>query len=299
MRRRPNRPRPPSARPATGHEPAGPPRLQKILADAGIGSRRQCEALILAGRVEVDRRVVTELGTRADPDRQEIRLDGEPLRPRDRGYVYYALNKPEGVVSTNRDPSGRLRVVDLIPQESARLFPIGRLDLHSAGLILVTNDGELANRLTHPRYGVAKTYRVLVAGSPGAEVLEKLRRGVRLAEGLARAQRVEVKKHHGKSTVLEMVLSEGRNREIRRVLARVGHKVLQLLRIAVGPIKLGNLPPGAHRRLSHQEVAALYRAARGPGDCPDFRGAIGATSDAAPPAAKMGLSPSRRARGRP
>ncbi len=233
-------------------------RLQKVLAAAGLGSRRQCEELITAGRVEIDRRIVTELGTRVDPEQQEVRVDGVPLRrPK---LAYYAVNKPSGVVSTSRDPSGRPRVVDLVPSRHERLFAIGRLDLHSEGLILVTNDGELANRLTHPRYGVAKTYRVIVAGSPSREVLDQLRRGVHLAEGVARAERVAVKSRHTGSTLLEMVLREGKNREIRRILARVGHKVLRLTRIAVGPVRLGDLPPGASRRLTHDEIKALKQA---------------------------------------
>jgi 23S rRNA pseudouridine2605 synthase len=237
--------------------PAGSERLQKVLAAAGLGSRRQCEELITAGRVEVDRGVVTELGTRVDPTQQEVRVDGIPLRrPK---LVYFAVNKPSGVVSTNRDPAGRPRVIDLVPSGHERLFAIGRLDLHSEGLILVTNDGELANHLTHPRYGVAKTYRVIVAGSPTREVLDQLRHGVRLAEGFARAERVAVKSHHKGSTLLEMVLREGKNREIRRILARVGHKVLHLTRVAVGPVRLGDLPSGASRRLTREEIQALRR----------------------------------------
>jgi 23S rRNA pseudouridine2605 synthase len=239
--------------------PSGPQRLQKVLAAAGIGSRRHCEELITAGRVEIDRQVVTELGTKVDPARQEIRLDG--VRLRRARPVCYAVHKPPGVVSTNRDPSGRPRVVDLVPATEARLFTIGRLDLHSEGLILVTNDGPLANRLTHPRYAVEKTYRVMVAGRPTEAILEKLRRGVRLAEGLARVDQLRVKSRRPQSTILEMVLREGRNREIRRVLARVGHKVLRLVRIAVGPVRLGDLPPGACRKLSREEVQALRRAA--------------------------------------
>ncbi len=236
-------------------------RLQKVLAAAGVGSRRQCEELIRMGRVEVDRAVASEVGVRVDATRQEIRVDGVPLPRVER--VYYAVHKPPGVVTTHRDPSGRPRVIDLVPSTAQRLFPVGRLDLNSAGLILLTNDGELANRLTHPRYEVSKTYRVLVAGRPTPELLEKLRRGIHLAEGVARAQRVQIKTQHGKSTLLEMVLDEGRNREIRRVLARVGHKVLRLTRIAVGPIRLGKLAPGAFRRLSRQEIEALRRVAAG------------------------------------
>ncbi len=238
-------------------------RLQKVLAAAGIGSRRQCEELIRAGRIEIDRQVVTELGTRVDPADHEIRVDGQPIpRPE---LVYYAVNKPSGVVSTAHDPSGRPRVVDLVPGDRARLFPVGRLDLYSEGLILLTNDGELANRLTHPRYGVAKTYRVQVAGEPGPEILDKLRRGVYLAEGMARVDSVEVKTHHGKSTILEIVLSEGRNREIRRILAKVGHKVMRLTRLAVGPVRIGNLGSGEYRRLTRTEVDALRKSTRSGG----------------------------------
>ena len=205
--------------------------------------------------------MVTELGTRVDPARHEIRVDSVPL-PRQK-RVYYALNKPVGVVSTNRDPSGRPRVIDLVPSTPEQhLFAIGRLDLHSEGLILVTNDGELANRLTHPRYGVPKTYRVLVAGVPPRDVLERLRRGVHFAEGMARVAHVRPIKQHQQSTLLEVVLQEGHNREIRRILAQVGHKVLRLTRIAVGPVRLGKLAPGDFRRLTREEVEALRRCCR-------------------------------------
>ncbi|MGD0898309.1 MAG: pseudouridine synthase, partial [Thermoguttaceae bacterium] len=207
---------------------------------------------------EVDRKVVAQLGTRVDPARQEVRVDGQSLAAGRR--FYYAVHKPKGVVSTNWDPSGRPRVVDLVPARGGRLFAIGRLDLTSEGLILVTNDGDLANRLTHPRYGVSKTYRVQVAGRPSREVLEGLCRGVRLAEGWARAEQVEICSHQKESTWLEMVLREGRNREIRRLLARVGHKVLRLVRTAVGPIQLGRLPPGASRPLGPEEVRQLRHA---------------------------------------
>jgi 23S rRNA pseudouridine2605 synthase len=238
---------------------ANPQRLQKVLAAAGIGSRRQCEELITTGRVEVDRRVVTELGTRVDPLQQQIRVDGQ-LLPTAK-HVYYAVNKPSGVLCTNRDPSGRPRVIDLVPDRNVRLFTIGRLDLYSEGLILVTNDGELANRLTHPRYGVCKTYRIVVAGRPSRDVIGKLLQGVHLAEGLARAERVQIKSIRKGSTLLEMVLREGKNREIRRVLANVGHKVERLTRIAVGPVRLGTLPAGASRRLTREELTALRREA--------------------------------------
>jgi 23S rRNA pseudouridine2605 synthase len=233
--------------------------LQKVLAAAGIGSRRDCEELIRQGRVEVDRQTITELGTRVDPVRQEIRVDGEPLRRPKR--MYYAVNKPTGVVTTNFDPSGRPRVIDLVPSEE-RLFAVGRLDRASEGLIFVTNDGEFANRITHPRYGVEKTYLVRVAGEPTPAELAKLVKGVYLAEGFARVQSVVAKKRHGQSTDLVMVLNEGRNRELRRILARVGHKVLRLKRIAVGPVKLADLPTGAWRRLMPAEIETLLNLAK-------------------------------------
>lgn len=237
-------------------------RLQKLLAAAGLGSRRQCEELILAGRVEIDRQMVDELGVRADPETQEIRVDGEVVAPSRK--VYYVVNKPEGVVSTNRDPSGRPRVIDLVPGGGDRLFAVGRLDMASEGLILVTNDGPLADRLTHPRYGVEKTYHVRVAGYPEMKVLEQLKRGVHLAEGVGRVVHVKIKGRRKQSTILEIVLDEGRNREIRRLLARLGHKVLQLTRIAVGPIRLGDMPVGAYRELTPDEIRQLRRLVEEP-----------------------------------
>jgi 23S rRNA pseudouridine2605 synthase len=240
-------------------------RLQKVLAAAGIGSRRQCEDLILEGRVEVDRQVVDRLGSRVDPQHQEVRVDGTPLRrPR---LAYYVVNKPVGVVCTNRDPDGRTRVIDLI-QSDERLYAVGRLDRTSEGLILVTNDGELANLLTHPRYGVHKVYRVYVAGYPAPELLSKLREGIHLAEGIARVSSVRTRRRTRDGCELEIALNEGRNREIRRLLARVGHKVLRLRRVAMGPLTLGDLPSGAYRRLAPQEVrrlkAACFQASREP-----------------------------------
>jgi 23S rRNA pseudouridine2605 synthase len=234
-------------------------RLQKVLAAAGLGSRRECEDYIRAGRVEVDRKTVTELGTRVDPAKQEIRVDGEAIRKPQQ--LYFAVNKPVGVVTTNHDPSGRTRVIDLVPTEE-RVFAVGRLDRSSEGLILVTNDGEFANRLTHPRYGVEKTYLVRIAGAPESRQLERLKKGVHLAEGFARAQSITVKKQHGQSTDLVIVLNEGRNREIRRILARVGHKVLALKRVAVGNVKLADLPVGAWRRLMPAEVDGLLHLAK-------------------------------------
>ena len=257
--KRHGRPKPP-APPEDGTAASGPgERLQKVLAAAGVGSRRDCEELIREGRVEVDRQVITELGTRVDPLRHEIRVDGEALRqPK---TLYYAVNKPVGVVTTNEDPDRRTRVVDLVPTEE-RVFAVGRLDRSSEGLILVTNDGEFANRITHPRYGVEKTYLVRVAGAPGNAELQRLRKGVYLSDGFCRVQSIVPKKRHKGSTDLVIVLNEGRNRELRRILARVGHKVLRLKRIAVGPIKLADLPVGSWRRLMPKEIDALLAVAK-------------------------------------
>lgn len=258
------KPKRPSRRPApqrltqqgTPREPDGKERLQKVLAAAGLASRRECEQFILEGRVEVDGQVASELGVRVDPNRQEIYVDGEPLPNTKR--VYYAVNKPEGVVCTARDPSGRPRVTDLLPPTAGRVFNVGRLDMASEGLILLTNDGELANQLTHPRHGVEKTYHVQVAGHITPELLTQARQGIYLAEGKVHFVGAKIKSRHKKSTVLEVVLDEGRNREIRRVLATLGHKVQRLTRIAVGPVRLGEMPSGAYRPLTHEEVKALH-----------------------------------------
>ncbi len=230
-------------------------RLQKVLAAAGVASRRESEQLILEGRVEVDGQTVLELGTRVDRDTQEIRVDGEALLNPKR--IYFAVHKPAGVVCTSNDPSGRTRVTDLLPPETGRVFNVGRLDLESEGLILVTNDGELANELTHPKHGVEKTYEVQVMGFPDASVLAQVRKGMHLAEGYARAVNVKIKSRRKNGTILEMVLDEGRNREVRRMLAKVGHKVQRLTRIAVGPIRLGEMPRGAVRQLTPDEIRKL------------------------------------------
>jgi pseudouridine synthase len=263
-------PRPKQSPPSTASESSGEhgERLQKLLAAAGHGSRRHAEELITTGRVEVDGQVVTKLGTRVDIDHQDVRVDGVALRLPKRKY--YALNKPRGILSTNRDPSGRPRVIDLLPPDEA-LFPVGRLDASSEGLIVVTNDGELANQLTHPRYGIEKTYQVEVAGQLEPEQLARMRKGVHLAEGFARVVRVSVKTQHKSSTTLDMVLDEGRNREVRRILARVGHKVMRLKRVAIGPLKLGELPPGHFRPLSHREVRDLREAVAVGGKRPSQR----------------------------
>ena len=253
----PNSPRPNSQRSTSEGKTSHPEgeRLHKVLASAGIASRRESEAIILEGRVEVDGQTMTELGTRVNRHQQNICVDGEPLpSPK---LAYYAIHKPEGVVCTTKDPSGRPRLTDLLPTGLGRLFSVGRLDMSSEGLILVTNDGCLANELTHPRHGVEKTYEVQVAGHIDQTVLIKLRKGVHLAEGFARVVHVKVKSRRKNGTILEMVLDEGRNREVRRLLANVGHRVQRLTRTAIGPIRLGEMPAGAVRRLTAEELKKL------------------------------------------
>lgn len=232
-------------------------RLQKYLAEAGVGSRRDCELLIVEGRVEVDGKPVTKLGEKVRPEKNVVTLDGEKVRTERKRY--YIINKPPGVVSTSKDPSGRLRVVDLISSHQ-RVYNVGRLDRSSEGLMLVTNDGYLAQRLTHPSFGVTKTYHVQVKGSPHINELEVLKRGVHLAEGVARVKDVRVRRRQKNSSDLELVLDEGKNREIRRLLAKLGHKVVKLTRVAIGPLNMGDLKQGAHRKLTDEEVEALKKA---------------------------------------
>lgn len=238
-------------------------RLNKHLAHAGVGSRRQCEELILAGRVSVAGQTVRELGTRVGPD-EEVRVDGQPVRAE--RHVYWLVNKPKGYLCTNHDPAGRPLAVDLVPKVAQRVYTVGRLDEESEGLLLLTNDGDLANRLMHPRYGVEKTYLVQVAGRPTHGNLDKLIKGIWLAEGHVRAKHVKRLRSQGDSTWVRIVLAEGKNREIRRMLARLGNKVMNLRRIALGPIKLGGLKPGKARPVDKHELAALRRLSEHTGE---------------------------------
>lgn len=247
-------------------------RLQRVLADAGVGSRRACEELILAGEVEVNGVLVSELPAWVDPEEDRIVVEGRPI-PRPERKLYVLLNKPVRTLSTAKDEPGadRRTVTDLVDHPGAtRLFPVGRLDYDTVGLILLTNDGELANRLTHPRYGVPKTYKVLVKGVLGQEAVEELAQGIYLAErkagstvGGARTARVEITvlQQSREGTTLEMTLREGRNRQVRRMLAAVGYPVRKLERIGMGPIRLKGVARGAWRELTRDEVWALRRAA--------------------------------------
>ncbi len=232
-------------------------RLQKVLASAGFGSRRACEILIDQGRVEVDGRVVREQGVRVDPRSAVIRVDGQRV-PTAPGLVVLAVNKPRGVLSTMSDDRGRLCLGDMVADRTERLFHVGRLDADTEGLILLTNDGELANRLAHPSHGVAKTYLATVAGPLARSVGRQLQAGVQLDDGLARADSFKVVQSVPGQVLVELVLHEGRKHIVRRMLEEVGHPVLALVRTRVGPIRLGQQRSGTVRVLSDGEVRSLY-----------------------------------------
>ncbi|MDP9118851.1 MAG: rRNA pseudouridine synthase [Actinomycetota bacterium] len=235
-------------------------RLQRILARAGYGSRRACEQLIAEGRVTLNGNMAT-LGDRADPVEAEVRVDGLEVNL-DPNVKYYALHKPPGVVTTMRDPQGRPDIRGFLP-ESPRIFPVGRLDRDTEGLLLLTNDGDLANALTHPRFGVDKEYLAEVEGVPTPRHVGQLLRGVELEDGPARAKSARVAGRSGDRGAVRLVMTEGRKREVRRLLAAVGLPVTRLVRVRVGPIRLGGLPPGERRELTHDEVVALRRVVDG------------------------------------
>ncbi len=235
-------------------------RLQKVLAEAGVGSRRHCEELIGAGRVEVDGQTVRRFGARVDPERQVIKVDGKriPSRP---GLVYLAFNKPPKVLTAMSDSRGRRTLADFLGDRgpgSERLFHIGRLDYDSEGLMLLTNDGELAHRLAHPSFEVAKTYLAEVTGPVPKDLGRRLATGVELDDGIATADRFRVVDRQGQRALVEITLHEGRKHIVRRMLAETGHPVSRLVRTDVGPIRLGNLKPGATRELTTREIGELY-----------------------------------------
>jgi 23S rRNA pseudouridine2605 synthase len=239
--------------------PAGE-RLQKVLARAGLGSRRTCEDLIAAGRVTVNGAVAT-LGARVDAEADTIEVDGARLGVR-QDLVHYLLNKPAGVVTTAADPQGRRTVVDLVPAHP-RVYPVGRLDIDTEGLLILTNDGELAHRLTHPSFGVDKEYLAEVEGTPSRGALRRLRDGVDLDDGRTAPARASLVGDH----TVRLTIHEGRNRQVRRMCEAVGHPVRRLVRVRIGPVADRRLPPGAARTLTQAELRALERAAagRGPG----------------------------------
>jgi pseudouridine synthase len=236
-------------------------RIQKVLARAGVGSRRAVEEMITAGRIRVNGDVA-ELGRRIDPEKDEVEVDGSPV-PLAADLVHYFLNKPVGVVATASDPEGRPTVVDLLDSED-RIWPVGRLDIESEGAIIVTNDGDLAQKLTHPRYELPKTYLVEAVGSVGREAVRQLRTGVDLDDGRTAPARVQIVDKSGGMTMLEITITEGRNRQVRRMCEAIGHPAARLVRTAIGPLQLGRLKPGRWRRLSPIEVQGLHRAAGEP-----------------------------------
>lgn len=237
-------------------QPSGD-RLQKVLARAGVGSRRAVEEMIVRGRIQVNG-TRAQLGQRIDPSKDEVKVDGSTV-PLQEDLLHFLLNKPAGVVSTADDPEGRTTVVDLV-ETDGRVWPVGRLDIETEGAIILTNDGDLALHLTHPRFGVPKTYVAEVQGSMTPRTARQLARGVELEDGPTAPASVTVVERSAAGSLVELVLKEGRHRQARRMLEAVGHPVRRLVRVGVGPLRLGRLKPGTYRRLSPAEVRELYRA---------------------------------------
>jgi len=232
-----------------------PERLQKVLAAAGVCSRRQAEKLIEAGRVAVDGEVIAVLGSKVDPDHQEITVDGRPLAsPK---LVYFLLNKPRGYVTTMHDPQGRPLVTSLLKGVKERVFPVGRLDIDTEGALLLTNDGELAQKVLHPSHEIDRTYLARVSGSPSPDNLDKLRRGILLEGRKTWPAQLKVLETAGNSTRIEITIHEGRKRQVRKMFAAIGHPVQALTRTAYGKLALGNLPSGQFRRLSSADLRKL------------------------------------------
>ncbi len=264
-------------------------RLQKILARAGYGSRRACESFIEEGRVTVDGKPA-HLGDSADPETQRIVVDGQTLRYKPPTYTYIMLNKPQGVLSTAQDPHGRRTVLDLVRVQE-RVYPVGRLDYESEGLILLTDDGDLAQQLTHPSYEHPRVYRALVSGEPPAETLDRWRRGIVLDGRPARFDKVEVESQMHGETWLRITVHEGRNHLVRRVAAALGHPVERLIRVEMGPLKLGDLPSGRWRRLTVSEVKIITEKRVGASGVRSQRRArTGTGRDSSRPAGQRGYS---------
>ncbi len=236
-------------------------RLQKIIAQAGIASRREAERLIADGQVTVNGKRIVDLGTKVDPEDSHIKVKGKLIRPETR-KVYLILNKPDGFVTTMKDPEGRPTVIDLIHRIKERVTPVGRLDFHTEGLLLLTNDGDLAHAITHPTRHLPKVYRVKVKGKPSPEKLQRLRRGIRLEEGMTAPMEIKKIKNLPANAILEITLHEGKNRQIRRMFDKIGHSVLKLTRTRIGPIHLGSLAQGKFRKLDAWEVEKLMAAVR-------------------------------------
>lgn len=236
-------------------------RLQKFLSRAGIASRRHAEEYIKKGLIQVNGQVVTEMGQKIEPEKDVVIFNGKRVLLKQE-LLYIVLNKPVNVVTTLKDPQGRKKVTDLLQGIKIRVYPVGRLDYQTEGLLLLTNDGQLAYRLTHPSYKVKKTYRVKAAGSIAPASIDLLRRGVRLDDGLTLPAEIKVISRVKGFTNLEVSIYEGRNRQVRRMCEAVGHPVAALQRISFGPLELSNLPPGEYRILENKEVIALRKACR-------------------------------------
>jgi len=232
-------------------------RLQKVMAEAGVASRRQCEELIREGQVRVNGKIVRKLPIFVEVGEDVISVAGRKLRFEKK--VYYLLHKPKKVVCTNSAQEGRLRAIDLLKGVKERVYPVGRLDTDSKGLLMMTNDGELANQLTHPRYEVPKTYIAEVEGWVTGEEIEKLKKGIHLQAGKGHMEKIKIGQRNSRRTILEITLREGQNRQIRRMLARLGHSVKSLTRVQIGPLSLKGLGPGKYRALKAGEIKALRR----------------------------------------
>lgn len=234
-------------------------RLQKVLADAGVASRRKAEELILEGRVVVDGKVIRTLGVKVDPEKSQVMVDGEAIN-KIKTKIYLALNKPRGILSTLSDPEDRPHLGDLLRDRNERLFHVGRLDKESEGLLLLTNDGELAHRATHPSFSLPKNYLLEVKGLVSKEVAEALRQGVELDDGVAKVDKLTVLAGQPGRTLLDVVIHDGRNQILRRMAAATGLTVERLIRIGMGPIKLGELTPGKWREIKGAELISLQKA---------------------------------------
>ena len=246
-------------------------RIQKVLANAGVASRRNIEQMVREGRITVNGKTTIELPILVDVERDKVTVDDEPVRFTSRRAgerVYLLMNKPRGVYSTNVSQGAQTRAIDLLPPDfAARVYPVGRLDAESRGLLLLTNDGDLTNRLTHPRYGVAKTYRAVVDGFVRPQDLQELEKGIWLADRVGKGfktgrSHIKIARRSRDKSILEITIREGRNRQVRRMLASLGHKVRDLTRIRMGPLTLDGLAPGSFRQLSAREVRELHRAGK-------------------------------------
>ncbi len=232
-------------------------RLQKFIARAGVASRREVERFITEGRVAVNGCIITKLGTKVDPVRDVIKFDGILVRSSPK-KLYVVLNKPVGYVSTLKDPQGRPVIMELLNRITVRVYPVGRLDYDAEGLMLLTNDGELAHRLQHPRYGISRTYEVKIKDIPTDDELSRVRKGIKLEDGVTLPAKVTFLRRTMKNCWLKMTLSEGRNRQVKRMFAAIGHPVMKIKRVKFGVIGLGNLMKGQYRHLTEDEVKDLY-----------------------------------------